>query len=1645
MFQNFFNLLLIVSMLIGPLAGVHIQPQQQTEMQWVIYDTLDNPSLPAGLEVVEDYGSFVLGRMPADGIKAGINGLEILTDRTRVSLSNVEFDSAQGEPAIPDALRAAAADPYFLVQFIGPIKTEWLDALQASGAAIIGYTPNYTYIVRMDPALLDSLKGMRAVQWVGQYHPAYRMPVEAELKQAETQDGLLALTVRLFEGEDENTLLNNLAAQGAQVIGFSSETHQARVWIAPEQIASLAAVPGVYLLEAYVAPTLDNEKAGQVMHTFNVRSASRNRLGVDLTGAGPVAGMVDSGLDLNTTAPAILDFYDFTSGVQTTRIQAAVAGNGCGVGGCTCSSTDDAVSSGHGTHVAGSIVGNGYLSLMQQGLQAQARTADPSFDYAFGVGQAPEARIVAAYTAGTNGSLCGIGTTSAFNTWVSVYNAGARNVNNSWGSAAYTYAGESYTADRVMWTYQDYLLVVSAGNNGPSWTTIGQPGTAKNVIAVGASGNHRSVWDFTSSTASLLTDFSSRGPVSGSTDRRAKPDIVAPGADVLSTRSTTVLNTELTLWGNEPGDGDANGHLDYWWSGGTSMSSPQITGAATVVRDYLQDIQGLGSTTPPSAALVKGFLLNGAVDMGYGYEFNAASPWGGRNMQGWGMANLEQSIAPRAPRSFFFDDFTNISDTVHQSTRGMNSSGDYVQYTISVVNSSEPLKVTLNWTDPQTGTTAGLVNNLNLLVTAPGGTQYYGNSFTGSWSNTTATTDTLNNVESVYLQNPALGSWTIRVTSATIGTGTQPFALVASGGFGASPSYIRTCSGTTDCLGRMGTSARSYYPSLTQLSGTQEHTPPGSAFTTSVRLTNGGTSADTLSLSAAYTDKTGAAASGISASYSPAGPYSLASGASQDVQVTVIVGTGVATGVYDVALTATSAGNSAARDAQVIGLNVIPSTSLYNEKAVVTDTGAQFSPDLWANGQNIWTAYVSAQSHNAGEAEIYAACSADGGATWSKTQIDANNGTYYGKPMIAGKADGSYVTVIWNTGDSFNLYARTWTRTSGCTGSWGTQQTLATTSGTNALLQYDVIVDNDGNILAVWRYYPNGIYSSQSTNNGTSWSAAAAVPNASGASSNHAMPSLALDTVNNDVWLAYARTVSGTNRDIYIKRWNGTTNAWAAAGTQHIAVSTSTNREVYPGIAVNNGAIWVSWNRYLDYSAPTARLYYARSGGTLPNPTFSTIYGPYATRVAEYTLPAITGDASSVYISYLAYTDALRGGNVYLLTIPAAGGAPSATTQVTATVDDPPFNARGNAGSPLVAWATTTLNGKSFTGPTLLYAKNPPNNENPNYATNLGTAQTLFNLEENVDIYLAQLSPAVIGNTYADTAGLCALNEPCYITFQGAVNDVGTSGSTYAYASLYNEALTLNKSATITMLGDATLANLNMTAGVFNASATNILTFTGNFIHTGGTFNHNNGTVAFTGTGVQTITGNTDFYNVNVGANSVLTTTYLVGRAGSLTNLGWTDETRSIGGTGSVSYGLAGVSVNLTAQGTLSSLQVRRRDTNHPGATGGVQTGKYWQITATGAGFTADLSLPHNALLDPKICRYLSGSTWDCARNSFNTTTVTRLALTAFSEWAVGNNVPTAVRLTSLSASAAPAPWWPWLAGVGLLLGLLVVLRRKNL
>ena len=257
--------------------------------------------------------------------------------------------------------------------------------------------------------------------------------------------------------------------------------------------------------------------------------------------------------------------------------------------------------------------------------------------------------------------------------------------------------------------------------------------------------------------------FSSRGPTA---EGRIKPDVVAPGTSVLSTRSS-LLNGD-TLWGRLP-PGHALRDL-YCWSGGTSMATPLVAGFAALVRQYL--VKERGHHVPgskPSGAMVKAFIINGATPLG---EFaDSPAPTRAEPIAGFGRVNLLGSIEPDG-RAALFDD---------EPQRAV-ASGEMRVYTARLADATRPLRVTLAWTDaPSLPNNGSLENELYLQVRSPDGAILDGD--------ITPFPNATNNAQRIIVTAPAAGTYEIRVRGINVvratpgtppGAPRQDFALVVS-------------------------------------------------------------------------------------------------------------------------------------------------------------------------------------------------------------------------------------------------------------------------------------------------------------------------------------------------------------------------------------------------------------------------------------------------------------------------------------------------------------------------------------------------------------------------------------------------------------------------------------------------------------------------------------------------------------------------------------------------------------------------------------------------------------------------------------------------------------------------------------------------
>src|SRR6266705_6644524 len=125
-----------------------------------------------------------------------------------------------------------------------------------------------------------------------------------------------------------------------------------------------------------------------------------------------------------------------------------------------------------------------------------------------------------------------------------------------------------------------------------------------------------------------MAAFSSRGLT---LEGRLKPDVVAPGTSILSTRSRHVQHV-TTVFG-------VSADAAYFFDTGTSMAAPLVAGCAAVLRETLVK----NGVATPSAALIKALLINGAVELAGQYSPSEAGP-SPNNDSGFGRVNLARSV-----------------------------------------------------------------------------------------------------------------------------------------------------------------------------------------------------------------------------------------------------------------------------------------------------------------------------------------------------------------------------------------------------------------------------------------------------------------------------------------------------------------------------------------------------------------------------------------------------------------------------------------------------------------------------------------------------------------------------------------------------------------------------------------------------------------------------------------------------------------------------------------------------------------------------------------------------------------------------------------------------------------------------------------
>jgi serine protease AprX len=753
-----------------------------------IFKTFDasNEALAAipGVRTLQRYPAFTLVEAADDAAAAVVTGTGLTEDITdqytleageRSIATDLPRVNAVGgherHPAYPDEspLLPPGAHHY-IVQFVGPIRRAWLSGVAKTGAKVVAPHQHYSVIALATATQAGAITKLAYVRWVG--HLPYSARLASDVGQAwdhATPDTprthILpdAFTVQFFTPEQAVQGRRGVTAAGFKVLEDVAKSgllvvrdKDSKQPGADERLAALSRVHGVQQVSRRAMPRISNDRAAVVMGTAAAAGLAAPALG--LSGRGEIIGICDTGLDNGDPATIHPDFTGRVVAIKSYPISPAYKAYVNNPGADDGPADRD---SGHGTHTSGSIVGDGTSSSNLPGLAGPVRglawraglamqAVEQYIDWK--PGQAPED--------GSQYSLAGLPSdlTGLF-AWS--YGKGARIHSNSWGGGkAQAYDANCKQIDQFIWNKPDFCILFAAGNDGADNDGNGQidlksvtpPGTAKNCITVGACANDRpdiadtngSLWGskappVTAKAAgnpSLLAPFSSRGPTQ---DGRIKPDVVAPGTYVLSTRSRKL---GPKTWGY----GRYETSSLYMFDCGTSMATPLTAGAVALIREYLRTKRGIAS---PSAALLKAALIAGAVPMQ-----GAAPP---DNGQGFGRVNLDAVLAPHAPLKATFLEGPKLA------------TGDLHEQPIQIVTASQPLKVVLVYSDYPG---ANLVNNLNLVLRGPDGTVVTGN------GGAAQAFDNVNNVEIARVASAKAGAWRVQTIGSNVARGPQGYALV---------------------------------------------------------------------------------------------------------------------------------------------------------------------------------------------------------------------------------------------------------------------------------------------------------------------------------------------------------------------------------------------------------------------------------------------------------------------------------------------------------------------------------------------------------------------------------------------------------------------------------------------------------------------------------------------------------------------------------------------------------------------------------------------------------------------------------------------------------------------------------------------------
>lgn len=651
----------------------------------------------------------------------------------KISLGQREFT-----PEIQRIPDFSSVSKRFIMQFNEIPDEAALAKLKKEGITLQRYLGGNSWFAKKEIADVSAASVIADVGVRALVNIKRSMKLSPALGQYTKLDGKKSYHVRFFKDVDENKARQILANKGLVILkSIYKYSNTFEVTSEPDVLFNAADNEDILFIEPAVpAPKVHNSDAATRTNLDSVQNKSGYR---NTIGTGVKVGVWDGG--------KIFDHNDLQGRITWVE--------------------DSIGTSGHATHVAGTIASSGINNSRAKGMAPNAHLYSGNF---YGNPLEEMMDAVKKY-----------GITLANNSWgtVSGWEYESDDDKSYWrwvGDWMFGYYPDILVdADDFIRENNTFLPLFSAGNDrddsyfgshykdsdestiykdmhDPDGDFISTQtyANAKNILTVGATTKD-----------DMLTSFSCKGPT---LDGRLKPDIVAPGHYIYSTYN----------------DGS------YAYMSGTSMSCPVATGVAALITDYYKLRHGKSVRSDT----LKNILIHSARDLGrpgpdYAY--------------GHGMvdAELAARVVKKAvlgfdklPGKFLKKDRDNNIASIIVEGEISNKKNNIYKFNLPM--SGKELRVTLVWHDPGGDR---LINNLDMTVKVKG--MKKGKPWVLDPSNPASdarqSTNSLDNVESIIIKDVAEGAVTkIVVKGKSIPVGPQKYSLIVSVSDGNDAPVLKT-------------------------------------------------------------------------------------------------------------------------------------------------------------------------------------------------------------------------------------------------------------------------------------------------------------------------------------------------------------------------------------------------------------------------------------------------------------------------------------------------------------------------------------------------------------------------------------------------------------------------------------------------------------------------------------------------------------------------------------------------------------------------------------------------------------------------------------------------------------------------------------